>query len=54
MSRLLGFLSRPIALAALAMFGSASFAPALAAGLPRIVSMNVCTDQLLIPPDRIG
>jgi len=49
MSRLLGFLSRPIALAALAMFGSASFAPALAAGLPRIVSMNVCTDQLLIP-----
>jgi len=31
-----------------AMFGGGSPAPALAAGLPRIVSMNVCTDQLLI------
>jgi iron complex transport system substrate-binding protein len=31
------------------MFGDALFAPALAAGLPRIASMNVCTDQLLIP-----
>ena len=31
------------------MFGGALFAPALAAGLPRIASMNVCTDQLLIP-----
>jgi iron complex transport system substrate-binding protein len=30
------------------MFGGAGFAPALAAGLPRIASMNLCTDQLLI------
>src|SRR5260370_39430851 len=43
----LGFLSRSIAVAALAMFGGA-VAPALAAALPRIASMNVCTDQLLI------
>jgi iron complex transport system substrate-binding protein len=35
-------------IAALAMFGGVWFAPALAAGLPRIASMNVCTDQLLI------
>jgi iron complex transport system substrate-binding protein len=35
-------------IAALAMFGSVWSAPALAAGLPRIASMNVCTDQLLI------
>jgi iron complex transport system substrate-binding protein len=35
-------------LAALAMFGGVWPAPALAAGLPRIASMNVCTDQLLI------
>src|SRR3981189_1491893 len=43
-----GCLSRSIIAAALAMFGGAGFAPALAAGLPRISSMNVCTDQLLI------
>jgi iron complex transport system substrate-binding protein len=30
------------------MLGGLSFAPALAAGLPRIASMNVCTDQLLL------
>src|SRR5665647_3724329 len=40
--------SRSIAVAALAVFGGLS-APAVAAGLPRIVSMNVCTDQLLLP-----
>jgi len=44
-----GSLSRSFAAAALAMSGGAGFAPALAAGLPRIASMNVCTDQLLIP-----
>src|SRR5260370_15750550 len=51
----LGFLSRSIAVAALAMFGGV-VAPALAAALPRIASMNVCTDQLLIPladPEQI-
>src|SRR6202011_3999664 len=48
MSRRFGFLSRSIAAAAFAMCGGAWFAPALAAGLPRIVSMNVCTDQLLV------
>jgi iron complex transport system substrate-binding protein len=56
MSRRLGFLSRSIAAAAVAMLGGLSFAPALAEGLPRITSMNVCTDQLLITlvdPDQI-
>jgi iron complex transport system substrate-binding protein len=48
MSRRLGFRSRSIAVAAVAMLGGLSFAPALAAGLPRIASMNVCTDQLLL------
>ena len=43
MRRRLRFLFRSIA--ALAMFASA---PALAAGLPRVASMNVCTDQLLL------
>jgi len=38
---------RSIAAAVVAMVGM--FAPALAAPLPRIVSMNVCTDQLLLP-----
>ena len=38
---------RPIA-AALAMFGIALAAPAQAASLPHIASMNLCTDQLLI------
>jgi iron complex transport system substrate-binding protein len=44
----LGCLSRSVVVAAFAMFGGVLFAPALAAGLPRIASMNVCTDQLLI------
>lgn len=48
MSRRLRFLSRSIAVTVVAMAGGA-FAPALAAGLPRIASMNVCTDQLLLP-----
>jgi iron complex transport system substrate-binding protein len=55
MSRRLGLLSRSVAAAALATFGGLWFAPATAAG-PRIVSMNVCTDQLLIPladPEQI-
>jgi iron complex transport system substrate-binding protein len=49
-------LSRPVAAAAVALFGSGVLAPAPAAGLPRIVSMNVCTDQLLLPladPEQI-
>lgn len=40
---------RSIAVAALAAAGGAWLAPALADGLPRVASMNVCTDQLLIP-----
>src|SRR6266436_4254878 len=47
MSKRLGLQSRSIAIAALAMF-SGLVAPAFAAALPRIASMNVCTDQLLI------
>ena len=50
-----GFLFRSIAVAALAMLGG-TIAPTLAAALPRIASMNVCTDQLLIPladPEQI-
>jgi iron complex transport system substrate-binding protein len=43
----LGDLSRS-AVAALAMFGVISSGPAKADGLPRVASMNVCTDQLLI------
>ena len=38
---------RSIAVATLATVGIS--APALAAPLPRVVSMNVCTDQLLLP-----
>jgi iron complex transport system substrate-binding protein len=56
MRRRRGCLSRSVALAALAMFGGLWLAPALAAGLPRIASMNLCTDQLLIPladPEQI-
>jgi len=41
------FVSRSIAVAVVATVGAS--APALAAPLPRIVSMNVCTDQLLLP-----
>jgi len=36
------------AVAALALIATLSFGPARAADLPRIASMNVCTDQLLI------
>ncbi len=52
----LGCLSRSIAVAALVTLGGGAVAPALATALPRIASMNVCTDQLLIPladPEQI-
>jgi iron complex transport system substrate-binding protein len=55
MSTPLGSLSRSVAVAALATFGGLWFEPVTAAG-PRIVSMNVCTDQLLLPladPEQI-
>jgi len=45
MRRRLRFLFRSIVAAALAVF---VFAPSLAADQPRVASMNVCTDQLLI------
>jgi iron complex transport system substrate-binding protein len=48
MRRGFGSLFRSFAVAALATFGGGWLAPALAASLPRIASMNVCTDQLLI------
>src|SRR6202795_2478120 len=47
MSRRFGFLSRSMAVAAFAMPGIL-VAPLKAADLPRIASMNVCTDQLLL------
>ena len=53
--RRLGSLSRSVAIAALATFVAFQPAPAAAAD-PRIVSMNLCTDQLLVPladPDQI-
>jgi iron complex transport system substrate-binding protein len=56
MSRRLEFLFLSIAVAALVTLGGGWFAPAPAAALPRIASMNVCTDQLLIPladPEQI-
>jgi iron complex transport system substrate-binding protein len=49
MCRCFGLLSRPIVVAMVVTFAGAWLAPALAAGLPRIASMNVCTDQLLVP-----
>jgi iron complex transport system substrate-binding protein len=55
MSRRLGLPFLSIAVATFAMFGGL-VAPALASALPRIASMNVCTDQLLIPladPEQI-
>jgi iron complex transport system substrate-binding protein len=55
MSRSLGSLSRPVVIAALATLVGVLLAPAAAAP-PRIVSMNVCADQLLIPladPEQI-
>src|SRR4051794_38953946 len=48
MSGRIGSLSRSAAVAAFAILAGVSSGPALAAGLPRIVSMNVCTDQMLI------
>ncbi len=48
-------MNRRVAFAVLAMAGL-WVAPTQAAGLPRIASMNVCTDQLLVPladPDQI-
>ena len=42
-----GILSRSIAVA-IAMFAGILLSPAFAAGLPRVASMNVCTDQLLM------
>src|SRR5260221_13226030 len=54
MSRRQGAVSRSIAVAAFVVFAGVS--PARATG-PRIASMNVCTDQLLIPladPDQIA
>jgi iron complex transport system substrate-binding protein len=48
MNRHFAWSSRFIGVAAVAMFGGVAFAPADAADLPRIASMNVCTDQLLI------
>jgi iron complex transport system substrate-binding protein len=48
MSERLGLLSRSVAVAAFAMLAGVSSAPALAGDLPRIASMNVCTDQMLI------
>lgn len=49
MSGRLQILSRSIAVAVLVMCGCGWLTPSLAAGLPRIASMNVCTDQLLLP-----
>jgi iron complex transport system substrate-binding protein len=45
-----------MAVAGLALFGAASVPSALAASPPRIISMNACTDQLLLPladPEQI-
>jgi iron complex transport system substrate-binding protein len=46
MGRYIGITSRSIVVAAFAILGLS--APVPAAGLPRIASMNVCTDQLLL------
>jgi iron complex transport system substrate-binding protein len=48
MSGRLALSSRSVAVAAFAMLAGLSSAPALAGGLPRIASMNVCTDQMLV------
>jgi iron complex transport system substrate-binding protein len=48
MSARAGFFPQRIVATALAALSAAFCVPACAAGLPRIVSMNVCTDQLLI------
>lgn len=47
MRRRFRWLSRSIAAAVLTIVGASS--SALAAALPRVVSMNACTDQLLLP-----
>jgi iron complex transport system substrate-binding protein len=55
MNRRLGSLCRPVAAAVLAASVGTWLVPEAAAG-PRIVSMNVCTDQLLLPladPEQI-
>jgi iron complex transport system substrate-binding protein len=43
-----GRFASSMAVAVVAMFGGAGVAPASAVGLPSIVSMNVCTDQLVL------
>jgi iron complex transport system substrate-binding protein len=48
MSARVGFFPQRIVATALAALSAAFCVPAVAAGLPRIVSMNVCTDQLLM------
>src|SRR5450756_1324885 len=48
MKRRVGLLSRSVAVAVLAVFGVLSVSPACASDVPRIASMNVCTDQLLL------
>jgi iron complex transport system substrate-binding protein len=48
MSARFGVFPQWIVAVALAMLSAAFCAPARAAGLPRIVSMNVCTDQLVV------
>jgi iron complex transport system substrate-binding protein len=48
MSRHFALSSRFMAAAAVALFGGGALAQVQAADLPRIASMNVCTDQLLI------
>jgi iron complex transport system substrate-binding protein len=55
MSRRHGFPFRSVMVVAVVMFGVGLSAPARAAG-PRIASMNLCTDQLLLPladPEQI-
>jgi iron complex transport system substrate-binding protein len=56
MSGRFGFFRRRIVAAVLAMLSVDFCMPAHAAALPRVVSMNVCTDQLLLTladPDQI-
>jgi iron complex transport system substrate-binding protein len=48
MTRCAGYFSRSIAAAAFAICCGVVVAPVRAVGLPRIASMNVCTDQLLL------
>jgi iron complex transport system substrate-binding protein len=48
MNRRPELLSRSIVIAAFAILGGVAYAPVQAVNLPRIASMNVCTDQLLL------